>query len=154
MKRALAMTFCAGALGLLGLLGGCGTSDTSSQPQAGVAGQAHYIVTADATPFYKSGPVQPSGPDLSLKKGQLLTMIERRYGYSRVIDPDGDAGYVPTEDIAPAPANQTAVLTPSSKKSHGQPAPLTPADYGDQPNDAPLPTKQPRSDEPAPSFRY
>jgi hypothetical protein len=138
------------ALGSL-LLAACAGPQPASTPLAGDIGPIHYIVTADSTSFYKYGPAQASGPDLRLKKGDLLTMVQRRFGYSRVIDADGDAGYVPTDDIAPAPAAQTASLSPSLKKTRGAAAP---ANYDGQPDDSVLPSKQPPSDQPAPSFRY
>jgi len=139
-------------LSVLGLFfhAACSTSHPASS--AG-GGQVPYIVKADSTPFFKFGPAQPAGPDLRLKKDQLVTMIERHYGYSQVIDPDGDSGYIATDDIAPAP-NQTASIGNNSKKSRGagsrgsRGAP----DF-DQPNDVPLPKQSP-SEEPVPSFRY
>lgn len=148
---AIAAALCAPLVSML--MSGCGASNPAGSPQAGTVGPVHYIVTADTTSFYKLGPAQPGGPDLRLKKDQIVTLVEKRYGYSRIIDQDGDAGYVPTEDIAPAP-NQPPVLASSPRKSRGgsQSAPVD--YYGDQPNDAPLPSKQPPSDQPAPSFRY
>ncbi len=82
-------------------------------------------------------------------------MVEKRYGYSRVIDADGEAGYVGTDDIAPAPSQILASSTPETKRStrvggsHGGGAP----DF-EQPNDSALPSKQQPSDVPVPSFRY
>jgi len=148
--RVLAVMLCA-PLALV-LQAGCGSSNTASTQQSGTTGEAHYMVTADSTSFYKFGPAQAEGPDLRLKKGEVVTMIDRHYGYSKVLDPDGDAGYVPTEDISPASNVPTALAQTSSKKSHG--ASSGPVDYDEQPNDSALPTKQPPSDQPVPSFRY
>ena len=147
----IAAALCASLVSML--MSGCGTTAPSAgSPQAGSVGQARYIVTADSTSFYKIGPAQANGPDLRLKKDEIVTMVERHYGYSRVTDADGDTGYVPTEDIAPTP-NQPPVLASSPRKSRGA-SQSAPVDYGSQPNDAPLPSKQPPSDQPAPSFRY
>ena len=130
-------------------------STTQPAPQTASDAPVHFIVIADSTSFFKYGPAQASGPDLSLKKGQIVTMVEKHYGYSRVIDPDGDAGYVGTDDIAPAPALAAAQPAPEPKRSsriggsHGGGAP----DF-EQPNDSALPSKQQPSDVPVPSFRY
>jgi hypothetical protein len=128
---------------------------TSSSGTAG-APTAHYIVSAEDTAFYKNGPAQPNGPDMRLYKGQQITMLERHYGFSRVETVDGQAGYVPTEDITPAP-NAPKTAEAQSRKHGGTGAarssPGRAPDF-DQPNDAALPSRQAPSDEPAPSFRY
>src|SRR5271170_4672134 len=111
--RVSAVMLCA-AMALF-LNAGCASSNSASAP--GAAGQAHYIVTADITSFYKEGPAQPGGPDLRLKKDQVVAMVEKHYGYSKVIDPDGETGYVPTEDIAPAPAQTTALVSTKPGKT-------------------------------------
>jgi hypothetical protein len=112
-----------------------------------------YLVSAQETPFYKFGPAQGNGPDARLKKGQLLTMVEKHYGYSRVQTEDSQAGFVATEDIEPAPPDAQPTPAPAGKKSG------TGSGYGrspgfEQPNDIPLPASQLPSDIPAPSFRY
>ena len=146
--RVLAVMLCAPA-GVL-FAAACSNSKPASPPQAAGVGTVRYVVTTETAPFYKYGPAQPSGPDLRLKKDELVTMVARHYGYSRVTDPDGDTGYVPTDDIVPAPS-QAPVLASSSKKS--QKTRAVPPDF-EQPNDAALPSKQPPGDEPVPSFRY
>ena len=56
------------------------------------------------TPFYTFGPAQTTGADFALYHGQRLTMLSYEYGFSHVaIEGTGETGYVPTEDIAPAP---------------------------------------------------
>lgn len=116
-----------------------------------------YVVTATQTPFYKNGPAQAVGADLSLKKGEMLTLLERHYGYSRVQTGDGQTGYVATDDIAPAPPETPkASVAARLKKTggFGSAAGSVRAPDFEQQNDAALPSTQPSSDTPVPSFRY
>ncbi|MGB8355174.1 MAG: hypothetical protein WCD79_14850 [Chthoniobacteraceae bacterium] len=130
-------------------------SSSTPPPPTSATGPVRYIVTADTTAFYKYGPAQANGADMQLKKGSEVVMLERHYGYSRVQILDGDSGYIPTDDIAPSPHQPTLAAAPMKKSgggssgSHGGRKP----DF-DQPNDVPLPSTQPPSDEPVPSFRY
>ena len=67
------------------------------------AGEA-YLVNSQRTLFYAYGPAQGAGPDFALYKGQRLTMLSYGYGYSHVaVKGTGQTGYVPSEDVAPAP---------------------------------------------------
>jgi SH3-like domain-containing protein len=138
------------------MLAACTTTDSGASAAAN--GQpARYVVVAESTAFYKYGPAQASGPDMQLFKGQPVTMLERHYGYSRVETVDGQAGYVPTDDLNPAPnAPQTAAVQPKKSGGSGsggsRGSSRTP-DFA-QPNDSALPSSQPPSDAPAPSFRY
>ena len=133
------------------------TSACSTTPQtAAPTGDAvRYIVTAEDTPFYKFGPAQAGGPDMHLKKGQALTLMLKKYGFSRVQTGDGQLGFVATEDIGPSPYEPEPAAQPQHPISirtgagHGGGSPIL-----SQPNDIPLPTGQPGSDTPAPSFRY
>ena len=132
----------------------CSTS--APPPPATSAGPVRYIVTADETAFYKYGPAQANGADMQLKKGREVVMLERHYGYSRVQLEEGDSGYVPTDDIAPSPHQQALASAPVRKSggsSGGSRGGGRTPDF-DQPNDVPLPSAQPPSDEPVPSFRY
>jgi len=136
---------------------GCASHGENAGPQSASTGPVRYIVKAEQTPFYKYGPAQANGPDFQLKKGRIVIMLERQYGFSRVQTDEGDSGYVGTDDIAPAP-DQNADLADAAPKHSGDGA--TRSHGGnrtpvfDQPNDAPLPSGQPPSDEPMPSFRY
>jgi hypothetical protein len=64
---------------------------------------AHYMVSVPNTQFFKFGPAQQGGPDFQLSEGTRIIMLEHSFGYSRVMTADGTAGYVPTEDVKPAP---------------------------------------------------
>jgi hypothetical protein len=78
----------------LALLPGCATSGGAS---------GRYVVTAPKSPFYKYGPAQAFGADFALNRGQKVTVVENSFGFSRVTTEDGLAGYMPTDDLAPAP---------------------------------------------------
>ena len=134
---------------------GCSSSAPAPAP---ATGPVRYVVTADETAFYKYGPAQANGADMKLKRGREVVMLERHYGYSRVQTDEGDSGYVPTDDIAPSPHQPDPTLAAVKKTgstggggSHGGGG-RTPV--FDQPNDVALPSSQPPSDAPAPSFRY
>ena len=62
-----------------------------------------FITSAASTPFYKYGPAQAFGADENLNAGTHLTMLKRDFGYSRVMMDNGVSGFVPTEDVKPAP---------------------------------------------------
>ena len=66
------------------------------------------VVSAESAPFYKQGPAQAFGADLRLAKGAELTLMSRGFGFSHVLAANGVLGYVPNEDLAPAPGGQTA----------------------------------------------
>lgn len=68
-----------------------------------VSDHGRYAVTAMKAPFYKYGPAQAFGADFALVRGQHLTMVERGFGFSRVLTEDGVSGFISTDDIAPAP---------------------------------------------------
>lgn len=127
----------------------CSTPKTGASGSPGAS--ALYLVTAEQTPFYKNGPAQGNGADLSLKKGGMITMLDRHYGFSRVQTGDGQTGYVSTDDISPAPPAPELAQMPKKPAGlrHTEQAPAF-----EQPNDAALPSAQPPSDVPVPSFRY
>ena len=57
-----------------------------------------YMVSSPQAEFFKYGPAQAFGPDLSLKRGDKVTLVQKQFGYSRVLLADGTSGYVATED--------------------------------------------------------
>lgn len=67
------------------------------------ASEAEDYEVATATPFYRLGPQQPSGPDLSLDEGRRVKMLKRSFGFSQVMLDNGWDGWVATEAIRPAP---------------------------------------------------
>ncbi len=120
---------------------------TGSQPVSADANA--YQVSAKTTGFYRFGPAQGTGADLSLTAGQRLALLARSGGYSRVRLETGDTGYVASEDIALAPPPEPTP-TPAPPSAGGR------ADYStDLPQPSfDLPDELAPVDEPAPSFRY
>jgi hypothetical protein len=111
MARGQISNWCVAAL-VLGLAwtgSGCGSRDQAPQTAA-VTGSAadRYRVVAETTPFFHYGPQQAGGPDLSLKKGDEVRMVQHAYGYSRVTTAAGIEGYVGTEDITQLTAEDIA----------------------------------------------
>jgi hypothetical protein len=84
-------------------------------------GSGYYSVTSATAEFYKYGPAQSFGPDLMLKKGERLTMLEHQWGFSRVLTSNGVAGYVASEDIDPIIVSAAPVRTASRR---GGPVPI------------------------------
>jgi hypothetical protein len=133
------------------MLAGC-----AAQSGAGVHAGDAYIVKTQRTLFYSYGPAQASGPDFALSHGEQLTMLSYEYGYSHVaVAATGQTGYVPTDDLAPAPkASPTpSLLASQSHRRHGSEdsRPPTP----EEETQIPLP-EFPESEPPpnAPPFRY
>ena len=113
-------------------------------------------VTGSHTAFYKYGPAQSFGADEIIPRGTTVTLLEREFGFSRVMRPNGLTGYVPTEDIQPMAPEPPAKKAPPRltsnrkvgrsgstvdgpiKRSNVQPTPGEPLfDV----NDVPLPAK-------------
>jgi len=78
-------------------LAGCAT--VGGGPKTGAC-----VVSSLRAEFYKYGPAQSFGPDLMLKKGDRVTMLERSWGFSKVLTENGVAGYVASEDLEVVPA--------------------------------------------------
>lgn len=74
------------------------------------------IVTRQFTPFYTTSPMQTRGPDASLPQDERVRLLSRDFGFSLVQLPDGRKGYVPSDNLAPAPP-----LPPKPKKRDGAP---------------------------------
>ncbi len=111
LVHSLRLPLCA-ALTLLAV-GGCALKP--SGPAEGF-----YMVTSLTAEFYKYGPAQSFGPDLVLKKGERLTMLEKQWGFSRVMMTNGVAGYVASEDIDPVmPIGTPVRVAANSRRTTG-----------------------------------
>ncbi len=141
-----------------GLLCACATK----QGKAG----SRYVITALKSPLYKYGPAQSFGPDTTLPQGTIVTMLESNWGYCRVMTESGLGGYIPSDDLKPAPAAPATpkpVLAGNARAPQffpGRPKPNaflpTPGGPLFDVNDVPLPVG-PLDDPPAPpkpKFRY
>lgn len=101
------------ALALLcGLSSACSTTKNST---ARVNNGKVFAVTAEKTAFFRFGPQQGNGPDESLPKDTLMTLIRPSFGYCKVqLIPGAKEGYVASEDIQPAPPTLLAALNAST----------------------------------------
>lgn len=71
-----------------------------------------FAVAADSTPFYRFGPQQGNGPDQTLPRDTVMTLIRPSFGYCKVALVSGGEGYVASEDIKPASPTLLAALFP------------------------------------------
>jgi len=114
-------------------------------------------VIGSHTPFYKYGPAQSFGADEILQQGTTVTLLQREFGFSRVMRPNGLTGYVATEDLQPMAPEQPhkapprlasnrkvdrpeGTFTGPARRSNVKP---TPEDPLFDINDVPLPVKEP-----------
>jgi len=79
----------------------CGCETTPKTGRTSGEGEM-FEVKADYTAFYRHGPQQRGGPDLSLKRNRVVKMLKRSFGFSLVEIEDGTPGYVSTEDLRPS----------------------------------------------------
>jgi hypothetical protein len=117
----------------------CITSNSASSSAR--ADKKVFAVNADAAAFYYHGPGQGSGPDKTLPKGTLVTMIRPSFGHCKVRLATGEKGYVANDDLHIA--SPLLIATASTVS----PNPVTPANL---PSDAGQP--QFRASEPSPDF--
>jgi hypothetical protein len=101
-----------------------------------------YVATRGGVAFYKLGPLQTAPPDERLDADERVRMLRREMGYSLVLLPDGQTGYVANEDLAPAPPEPP--LWKTSHKHRSASSEPTPAEthrpkpnFGATPTDAP-----------------
>ena len=64
---------------------------------------SRFQVSVQGAQFYKYGPAQSFGADFVLPKGQRVIMLERSFGFSKVMTDDGITGWVASEELSPAP---------------------------------------------------
>ena len=112
IRSALLKHSAAAALGLA-LLAGCET--VPMEPSPNFIGDM--VVASDYAQFFRLGPQQAGGADLSLRTGERVMLQRKEFGYSRVQLENGLVGYMANEDIAPAPPN------PSLRRSNASRAP-------------------------------
>lgn len=99
----------------LALLTSCASKRGASLTQSG--GKV-FAVSAAETSFYRYGPQQGNGPDESLPKDTLLTLIRPSFGYCKVkLVGSEKEGYVASEDIKPAPPTLLASLNPPARSN-------------------------------------
>ncbi|MGZ4966541.1 MAG: hypothetical protein ACXWFY_00600 [Chthoniobacterales bacterium] len=75
------------------------------------SGEKFFAVSSEKASFYRYGPQQGNGPDETLPKDTLMTLIRPSFGYCKVqLVGTAKQGYVASEDIRPAPPTLIAAL--------------------------------------------
>jgi len=136
------------ALALAGLLTACATKSAKLPPGTVC------VVSSTRAQFYKYGPAQTFGADESLVQGTRVTMVQRDFGFSRVMLANGVSGYVATDDLEPLPPEPKPKPSPRVVTGRKLPklfsAPVKRSDVRSTPgdplfdiNDVPLPMSDP-----------
>lgn len=82
-----------------------------SAPSA-INGARFYAVTAEQAAFYQHGPQQGNGPDTSLPRDTLVSLIRPSFGYSKVkVVSSGQQGYVLSDEMKVASASLVLAAT-------------------------------------------
>jgi hypothetical protein len=150
-QRFLQLCRVSAAIGALAFgLAGCGTAPV-------IPPGTQCEVIGSHAPFYKYGPAQSFGADEIIAQGTTVTLLERGFGFSRVMRPNGMTGYISTEDLrpmAPEPVRDVPPRLAGNRKTdrtgrtHEGPVKRsnvkpTPGDPLFDINDVPLPSKEP-----------
>jgi hypothetical protein len=96
------------------------------------------VVSNDYSLFFRLGPQQAGGADLSLRTNEKVMLLRKEFGYSRVQLENGLVGYMANEDIQPAPEPPPDLerkRMPTKKKKGGR----TSARYEDYEENIPIP---------------
>lgn len=94
-RHALRAAACGAAL----LAAGCETAPIA--PAADFSGDT--VIVNDYAEFFRLGPQQAGGADLTLRTGERVMLRRKEFGYSRVQLEDGEVGYMANEDLQEAP---------------------------------------------------
>ena len=89
------------AAGLALVLSVTGCETIPLEPSPNFVGDM--VVSTEYAQFFRLGPQQAGGADLSLRSGKLVMLQRKEFGYSRVQLEDGQVGYMANEDLQPAP---------------------------------------------------
>ncbi|MBJ7389912.1 MAG: hypothetical protein JHC85_00005, partial [Chthoniobacterales bacterium] len=89
------------AAGLALVLSVTGCETVPLEPSPNFVG--NMVVSTEYAQFFRLGPQQAGGADLSLRSGKLVMLQRKEFGYSRVQLEDGQVGYMANEDLQPAP---------------------------------------------------
>jgi hypothetical protein len=102
-KRKIRPAFCRLFAWLYAAFAACGLAGCAAPQTYTPAEAPEMVVVKDFAPFYSIGPQQMQGPDVSLRLEERLKLLRREFGYSYVQLDDGRTGFIPNENIAPAP---------------------------------------------------
>lgn len=81
------------------LLAACETTPVGPAPEF----LPDMVVSNDYSLFFRLGPQQAGGADLSLRTDEKVMLLRKEFGYSRVQLENGLVGYMANEDVQPAP---------------------------------------------------
>lgn len=81
------------------LLAACETTPVGPAPEF----LPDMVVSNDYSLFFRLGPQQAGGADLSLRTNEKVMLLRQEFGYSRVQLENGLVGYMANEDVQPAP---------------------------------------------------
>lgn len=110
-----------------------------------------FAVSSEKASFYRYGPQQGNGPDESLPKDTLMTLIRPSFGYCKVhLVATSKEGYVASEDIKPAPPTLIAALNAPAPSVSSRESFDTRASEPPPPETLPAPDLPPAASEPSP----
>ena len=98
-KKTRPSVLAAAVLALILSVTGCETLPLEPSPNF----VGNMVVSTEYAQFFRLGPQQAGGADLSLRNGKLVMLQGKEFGYSRVQLEDGQVGYMANEDLQPAP---------------------------------------------------
>lgn len=99
MPKKTRLSVMAAGLALVLSVTGCETIPLEPSPNF----VGNMVVSTEYAQFFRLGPQQAGGADLSLRSGKLVMLQRKEFGYSRVQLEDGQVGYMANEDLQPAP---------------------------------------------------
>lgn len=101
------------------LLAACETTPVGPAPDF----MPDMVVSNEYSLFFRLGPQQAGGADMSLRTNEKVMLLRKEFGYSRVQLENGMVGYMANEDIQPAPEpppDPERKRIPSKKKKSGR----------------------------------
>ena len=84
---------------------------------------SRFLVSAQSAQFYKYGPAQSFGADFVLPKGQRVIMLDRSFGFSKVMTDDGITGWIASEELSPAPPEPHRAAVKGGRRGPGGASP-------------------------------
>ncbi|MGA8658100.1 MAG: hypothetical protein WB586_18305 [Chthoniobacterales bacterium] len=119
MQAALAQIFVLASAATIVSACQAGRPDPDAAAYAAVlsatTGEDLRVTVRDNVPLYSTGPQQFTMPDASLRKGTLVRVVQKQFGFSLVETGDGNQlGWVANDDLAAAPP-VTLDQTPSEE---------------------------------------
>jgi hypothetical protein len=103
------MLFCNSFMIATPILTGChhapiDPKEAGATAAAAATGQDYLVAVKDKVPLYIFGPQQLGAPNQLLNKDDLVRVVKTQLGFTLVQTSEGQVGWVPTEDLATAPA--------------------------------------------------